>query len=388
MKMEKQNELVVLNKFEGMEVGIITDENGNLLFEIYSTGMALGHVKTNTIKGKTYTQCRKDRVDKTLENADIQGLVRNGLIYLTEEMLYDFMLEARTDKCKAFRKWVTSEILPSINKNGGYIAKNASEEQVDKLTKYSLPKLKNTFKTENIEQIHNIYEDVKDFYKNNYRDTDFRLKMMKNIEKGLNDRIEGYKENKQVAFITICDDLIKTIKEDKEELRLRISGGQKAYKTRTINVQGKLLEEKTEMLNNLESKIANLNPSLSNYMVLTTHGISENYLYETVLDNYTGKNITVKTNTYKNWIRNFPSQQLKKKEELDVDWNKPIIVFLKFDCMEKFDKQNLLKATIDQIITREYCENDNIIDKIIVEKNMDVDNYKDGRIYCYIRNID
>jgi len=123
-------------------------------------------------------------------------------------------------------------------------------------------------------------------------------------------------------------------------------------------------------------------------MTIGIHGISENYLYETVRSDYTGKNITVKTNTYKNWIKNFPSHQLLPKEELNVDWEKPIIVFLKFDCMEKFDKQNLLKGTIDQIITREYGENDNIIDKIIVEKNMDVDNYKDGRIYCYIRNID
>ena len=384
MKMEGKNELVVLNKFEEMEVGIITDENGNLFFELYSTGFALGYQKE--AKGKKYAQ--KDRIDKIVVNAGISTVVRGVQQYLNEEMLYDFMLEARTNKCKAFRKWVTSEVLPSINHNGGYIVNSASEEQVDKLTKYSLPKLKNTFKTENIEQIHNIYEDVKNFYKHNYRDTDFRLKMMKNIERGLNDRIENYAQNKQVAFITICDDLIKTIKEDKEELRLRISGGQKAYKTRTINIQGKLLDEKNEMLSDLESKIANLNPSLSNYMVLTTHGISENYLYETVLDNYTGKNITVKTNTYKNWIRNFPSQQLKKKEELDVDWNKPIIVFLKFDCMDRFDKQNLLKATIDQIITREYGENDNIIDKIIVEKNMDVDNYKDGRIYCYIKNVD
>ena len=123
-------------------------------------------------------------------------------------------------------------------------------------------------------------------------------------------------------------------------------------------------------------------------MTIGIHGISENYLYETVRSDYTGKNITVKTNTYKNWIKNFPSHQLLPKEELNVDWEKPIIVFLKFDCMEKFDKQNLLKGTIDQIITREYGENDNIIDKIIVEKNMDVDNYKDGRIYRYIRNVD
>ena len=30
------------------------------------------------------------------------------------------MLEARTDKCRIFRKWVTNEVLPSIRKTGNY----------------------------------------------------------------------------------------------------------------------------------------------------------------------------------------------------------------------------------------------------------------------------
>jgi len=122
------NNLQAFNNFEGINVEIITDENGNALFEIYSTGMALGYVKSNTVKGKTYLQCRKDRVDKTIENAGIKPLVHNGLTYLTEEMLYDFMLEARTEKCKAFRKWVTNVVLPTIQKYGAYMTEEIIEK--------------------------------------------------------------------------------------------------------------------------------------------------------------------------------------------------------------------------------------------------------------------
>ena len=50
------NNLQVFNNFEGTNVEIITDKNGNALFEIYTTGMALGYTKTNTVKGKTYLQ--------------------------------------------------------------------------------------------------------------------------------------------------------------------------------------------------------------------------------------------------------------------------------------------------------------------------------------------
>ena len=112
-----KNELMI---FEGNNVKVIINEKGEPLFEIYSTGMALGYIKQNTINGKTYYQCRKDRVDKTIESAEIKPLVQDGLKYFTEEQLYDFMLECKTEKCKPFKKWVTHEVLPQIRKTGGY----------------------------------------------------------------------------------------------------------------------------------------------------------------------------------------------------------------------------------------------------------------------------
>lgn len=120
-----------LMRFEEQEV-VIEVINGEPMFEIYSVGMALGYVKYNTIKGVTYTQCRKDRVNKTLESAEISTLVHDGLIFITESQLYDFMLEARTDKCKAFRKWVTTEVLPQIRATGGYIPikEDDSDEEI------------------------------------------------------------------------------------------------------------------------------------------------------------------------------------------------------------------------------------------------------------------
>ena len=117
--------------FEGSEVKIIVNEKSEPLFELYSTGMALGYIKQNTINGKIYYQCRKDRVDKTIESVEIKPLVQDGLKYLTEEQLYDFMLEARTKKCKPFRKWVTAEVLPTMRKTGAYIMEGREEEMIN-----------------------------------------------------------------------------------------------------------------------------------------------------------------------------------------------------------------------------------------------------------------
>jgi prophage antirepressor-like protein len=41
-------------------------------------------------------------------------------LFVNEDGLYDVILDSRKPEAKAFRKWVTSEVLPSIRKHGAY----------------------------------------------------------------------------------------------------------------------------------------------------------------------------------------------------------------------------------------------------------------------------
>lgn len=41
--------------------------------------------------------------------------------FVNEDGMYDTILDSRKKEAKSFRKWVTSEVLPSIRKSGGYI---------------------------------------------------------------------------------------------------------------------------------------------------------------------------------------------------------------------------------------------------------------------------
>ena len=43
-------------------------------------------------------------------------------LFVNEDGLYDVILDSRKPEARQFRKWVTSEVLPSIRKTGGYIA--------------------------------------------------------------------------------------------------------------------------------------------------------------------------------------------------------------------------------------------------------------------------
>ena len=55
--------------------------------------------------------------------------------FVNEDGLYDVILDSRKPEAKKFRKWVTSEILPSIRKSGGYIASSPNDTPEDILAR-------------------------------------------------------------------------------------------------------------------------------------------------------------------------------------------------------------------------------------------------------------
>lgn len=50
------------------------------------------------------------------------------MIFINEDGLYDVILDSRKPQAKTFRKWVTSEILPSIRKHGIYATDNVIDQ--------------------------------------------------------------------------------------------------------------------------------------------------------------------------------------------------------------------------------------------------------------------
>ena len=122
--MTKDNELL---NFEGIEVNYIIGEDNKPLFELYSVGMALGY----TVNPKGTLYARKDRIDSVARNAEITGVFHDGKLYITEEEMYDFILEAHTEPCKRFKKWLTRDVLPSLRQDGGYMMTNENESDED-----------------------------------------------------------------------------------------------------------------------------------------------------------------------------------------------------------------------------------------------------------------
>lgn len=102
-------------KYENNDVRTV-EMNGEPWFVLKDVCTVLGisHI-TDTAK-----RMDEDEVGQT-EVTDSMGRKQSTYV-INESGLYNVILRSDKPEAKPFRKWVTSEVLPSIRKNGGYIA--------------------------------------------------------------------------------------------------------------------------------------------------------------------------------------------------------------------------------------------------------------------------
>lgn len=105
--------------FENKEFGKIRVENvdNEPWFVAKDVAEILGYSNTRkAILDHVDYEDKKDGV--TIRDAI--GRTQN-VVAINESGLYSLILSSKLEKAKEFKRWVTSEVLPSIRKNGGYI---------------------------------------------------------------------------------------------------------------------------------------------------------------------------------------------------------------------------------------------------------------------------
>ena len=101
-------------KFEKNEIRTKVDANGNPLFCVKDVCAVLG------IKNASGAIENLDK-DDLANSYIIDSLGRNqSANFVNESGLYQLIFQSRKEESKLFKKWVTSEVLPSIRKNGSY----------------------------------------------------------------------------------------------------------------------------------------------------------------------------------------------------------------------------------------------------------------------------
>lgn len=107
------NELQIFNNEEFGEVRI-TEINGKPYFVATDVATALGY--TNPRKAIS-DHCRGVTKRDTPTSSGVQQMS-----YINEGDLYRLIMKSKLPSAEKFEKWVMEEVLPSIRKNGGYIA--------------------------------------------------------------------------------------------------------------------------------------------------------------------------------------------------------------------------------------------------------------------------
>lgn len=102
--------------FKNPEFGSVRtlDDNGVILFCANDVARALGYARP------------KDAISAHCKGAVKRRFLTDGgeqeMSFISESDLYRLMFSSKLESAEKFTDWVTSEVLPSIRKNGGYLA--------------------------------------------------------------------------------------------------------------------------------------------------------------------------------------------------------------------------------------------------------------------------
>lgn len=117
------NDITIFNHL-GNDIRVMTDEQGEPLFVLKDVCDALNLGNTSRVAD------RLDSDDLTLSKViDNRGVQRETFL-VSEAGLYEVIIRSDKPEAKAFRRWVTSEVLPSIRKHGMYATPATIEDMI------------------------------------------------------------------------------------------------------------------------------------------------------------------------------------------------------------------------------------------------------------------
>ncbi|MCI8285426.1 MAG: toxin Bro [Firmicutes bacterium] len=153
------NEIKIFENSEFGQVRLIELE-GEPWFVGKDVAEALGYVDVNKA-----VAMHVDVEDK-LNDKSSSSFGQRGATIINESGLYSLILSSKLPNAKKFKHWVTSEVLPSLRKNGSYDMKRAkASEEKDKLANAKLmnakTRMSNQFlKLANVKTLSKEYKNI------------------------------------------------------------------------------------------------------------------------------------------------------------------------------------------------------------------------------------
>lgn len=323
-------------------------------------------------------------VSKMVKAVDEDEKVKNNVLtpggqqetwFLTEDGLYEVLMQSRKPIAKQFKKEVKA-ILKQLRQTGVVITESATPEAIDYQAKYGTRRIRKTFREANRIELDNLFKEFvalskieRDAGRISNKD---RIKCCDIIISELEDTVANDIVNMKAYEVLMIKDVIQTVLDQKQTWSNKMYGGKISNMNREIK--------------NLKQQVEDLTPPTRIYSTVYYHGYSNNYQYAIGSD---GK--LHRTHAYNNWIKNFPVDQVPTKEDYEIyeniDFTKPIEAELRFICKSCFDVHNLAKSFLDMVFNRLLEVDDSIVVNTKCFRVGTCDSYEDGQIIFSIYNI-
>lgn len=125
-----QNEIQIFN-FQGSKVRTMVDSENEVWFVGKDVANVLGYSDTfGALKKHVDNEDKQNCQNSSFESP-------RGLTIINESGVYSLVFGSKLPEAKKFKRWVTSDVLPSIRKTGGYKMPSTPEEMIDLLLQNS-----------------------------------------------------------------------------------------------------------------------------------------------------------------------------------------------------------------------------------------------------------
>lgn len=116
------NEIQVFDSPEFGTVRAIRDENGEPMFVAKDVAVILGY------RDAANMTRRLEEDEKGTRSVSTPG-GEQQMAVITEPGLYSAILGSRVPEARAFKRWVTHEVLPALRRDGAYVASDGTEDE-------------------------------------------------------------------------------------------------------------------------------------------------------------------------------------------------------------------------------------------------------------------
>ena len=124
------NEIQIFQNQEFGAIRTMSNEQGEVMFCAKDVCDALGYKKTQLAIVKHVDK------DDAAKRSTVDSLGRKNIaLFINESGLYSLILSSKLESARRFKHWVTSEVLPSIRKQGGYMVARPDETDEEVLAR-------------------------------------------------------------------------------------------------------------------------------------------------------------------------------------------------------------------------------------------------------------